>query len=88
MVLLRIKTHRLDALAVTPALQALVDAREDIDEVVYPGLPVQTEHSKGKKKLARRMLNPHPWKGIFDSVYRMTARGLGRAARRSLPFFG
>ncbi|KAF5324381.1 hypothetical protein D9619_011160 [Psilocybe cf. subviscida] len=83
---LRMKTHGLNALAVARVLQSLVDNREGVDEVVYPGLPGRTEESRRKNKLAWRMLSPHARRWIAELVY--PGRGSDEPPAVGCPFSG
>jgi cystathionine gamma-lyase len=50
-----VKQHGINALAVAHALESA----EGVEEVIYPGLPGETEASKRKYELARKALSSH-----------------------------
>ncbi|KAF8157247.1 Cys/Met metabolism PLP-dependent enzyme-domain-containing protein [Crassisporium funariophilum] len=52
---LRMKQHGLNALAVARALEG----SDGVEEVIYPGLPGNTEASRRKNQLAWNVLSPH-----------------------------
>ncbi|PPQ99933.1 hypothetical protein CVT24_009568 [Panaeolus cyanescens] len=60
---LRMKQHGLNALAVAKALHAC----DGVDEVIYPGLPGNTELSRRRNALAWRSLSPYARRFIPNS---------------------